>query len=180
MQAAQDAQARAVAAVGALLLRGADLSAGTTEPEQRAQLREAAAALDGWHVASPAATAPQDALLEQLESFRQHNAAAASVRAAGYEVAFKEHSQAQSKLVNKPDKKKLQALQQSEREAHSRAAAASEVATAQWEVCSRDLGLTVANAARAVGASQMALHAKSVEQYTRVLQRLPQPEELVD
>eukprot|EP00967_Tisochrysis_lutea_P033062 scaffold39224_cov31-Tisochrysis_lutea.AAC.6 len=51
-----------------------------------------------------------------------------------------------------------------------------QVANAQWDICSRDLNVMMTNTAKAVGTSQMALHALALEEFTRVLQQLPTDE----
>jgi hypothetical protein len=48
-----------------------------------------------------------------------------------------------------------------------------QIADAQWDICRRDLNTTLANATRAVGASQMSMHAQALEGFTRLLGELP-------
>jgi hypothetical protein len=92
LQASQEAQGRAVAAVGALLVRGVDLASDPSDPQHR-QMQRAAASMSEWAADMPDSTAPQHVLVDQLEAFKQNNAPAASIRAVAYEAAFKEHSQ---------------------------------------------------------------------------------------
>ena len=92
LQAAQEAQGRAVAAVGALLTRGVRLSSNQSNSSHH-RMERTAELMSQWSIGTPDTTASQDILIEQLEAFKQNNAPAASIRAAAYESAFKEHAQ---------------------------------------------------------------------------------------
>jgi len=75
--------------------------------------------LHQWESESEQGLAASEAVLPEqpFADFQAHNLRAASTRALGYEQSYKAHTDEKKKVDGKPEKRKLPALQQAEREA---------------------------------------------------------------